>query len=159
MRTQNPFERSCRGRSGVPGPEEPPCSTPLIVHKPGVQRVPHDGRRPAVRQQNTTYRVAHAAPEYFQFLLATACQGYFSFLAEDGIYTPTSVLMGHRQRRVLPIECRSHVWGVATLRFAHMTLDDLLGYTETAEGLLVPLRGMFTVWRNKDLKLNPKKFF
>ncbi|GMF45200.1 unnamed protein product [Phytophthora fragariaefolia] len=96
---------------------------------------------------------------FWQFGTAPSSQEIHSILTEEGVTTPTStrVLMGGTNSV-------AHVQSTVQAMFEEVHnkslliwIDDLLGYSSTAEGLLALLRKVIMICVKRGLKLNPRK--
>lgn len=94
---------------------------------------------------------------HWQFLLAHACQEYFSFLTDEGVFTPTRVLMGGSDSVAYCQRTVQEMFHDVLYNGLLVWLDDLLGYEKTEAGLLTLLRKVLERCKDKGLKLNPKK--
>ncbi|KAG3073353.1 hypothetical protein PI124_g23646 [Phytophthora idaei] len=89
--------------------------------------------------------------------MAVWCQEIYSILTEEGVITPTRVLMGgtnsvaYVQSTVQ--EKISEVFNKGLL----IWIDNLLGYEKSDEGLLILLKKVLAICAEKGLKLNPQK--
>ncbi|KAL3667871.1 hypothetical protein V7S43_006752 [Phytophthora oleae] len=110
------------------------CSPPHILPK-------DDGHRMTVDVREANKRVVQ---DFWQFAVKVKCEEIYSILTEEGVITPTRVLVG----------------GTNIVAYVQSTvqamLDDLLAYAETPEELLKLLRRVSTICEEKGLKLNPR---
>ncbi|POM74838.1 Hypothetical protein PHPALM_8140 [Phytophthora palmivora] len=94
---------------------------------------------------------------FWQLPLDVASQELFSFVTEDGVFTPTRVPQGasdsamHFQLQMQ--NCFQDMLYVSVL----VWIDDLLLFARTAEHYLANLEQFFQVLRTHRLKLNAKK--
>lgn len=153
------------------------CSPPHIVKKPGSQkprmtvdvRVPNENVEQVVwpmpilevefdRLRGSSYYFSlDFFKGFWQFAMADHCQEIYSILTEDGVVTPTRVLMGGTNSV-------AHVQSTVQEMFAEVFykglliwIDDLLGYHRSEEGLLGLLVKVLEICAVKRLKLNPSK--
>ena len=153
------------------------CSPPLIVNKPGVNqfRMTVDVR--GVNGQ--TISIAWPMPMldvimeklkgakyffsldffkgYWQFKLHAESQELFSFLTDEGVFTPTRVLMGATDSVAYCQATVQEMFKEFLYNGLLIWLDDLLGYSDTEEGLLKLLNKVLKRCEELGLKLNPKK--
>ena len=94
---------------------------------------------------------------YWQFMLDKDSQELFSFLTDEGVYTPTRVLMGGSDSVAYCQSTVQDMFAEFLYQGLLIWLDDLLGYEKTEDGLLDLLRRILEVCAQKGLKLNPKK--
>ena len=91
---------------------------------------------------------------YWQFPLSEKSQECQSFHTPFGVYTPKRVLHGAKNSG-------SYFQSAMESMFGHLEIliyiDDLLGYANAPEELLKKLRSVFTVCREKGLKMSPNK--
>lgn len=85
------------------------------------------------------------------------CQAIYSILTEDGVITPTRVLMGGTNSVAHVQSTVQAIFGDLYNNGLLVWIDDLLGYAESPEALLRILRRLLTICEEKGLKLNPKK--
>ncbi len=81
----------------------------------------------------------------------------FSFLTDQGVYTPTRVLMGGSDSVAYCQATVQAMFDDILYRGLLIWLDDLLGYAESQEALLDLLTRVLRICHEKGLKLNPKK--
>ncbi|KAG3221618.1 hypothetical protein PC129_g7651 [Phytophthora cactorum] len=130
------------------------CSPPHVVNKPeaGAHRMTVDVRVP----NECVEQIVWPMP-VLEFVMAVWCQEIYFILTEEGVITPTRVLMGGTKSvaYVQPTvqEMFSEVFNKGLL----IWIDDLLGYEKSDEGLLILLKKVLTICAEKGLKLNPKK--
>jgi hypothetical protein len=153
------------------------CSPPLIVKKPGVgkYRMTVDVRGPnecvepiawpmpllEVILERLRGKKRYFKLDFFkgflQFAVAVRCQEIYSILTEDGVITPTRVLMGGTNSvayvQATVQEMFDEIFNDGLL----IWIDDLLGYEDDDEGLLRLLDKVLAICANKGLKLNPEK--
>ncbi len=153
------------------------CSPPLIVRKPEANafRMTFDVR--AVNAQ--TERMVWPMPMlevaldhlvgglgvfsldffkgYWQFQLDPESQEMFSFLTDQGVYTPTRVLMGGSDSVAYCQATLQAMFDDILYRGLLIWMDDLLGYADSPEALLDLLTRVLRICHEKRLKLNPKK--
>jgi hypothetical protein len=94
---------------------------------------------------------------YWQFLLAAESQELFSFLTDEGVFTPTRVLMGSSDSVAYCQSTVQEMFKDVLYQGLLVWLDDLLGYESTEDGLLRLLTKILQRCQEKGLKLNPKK--
>ena len=153
------------------------CSPPLIVKKPEANefRMTVDVRAVNAQTERMVWPMPmlevildHVAGAqlffsldffkgYWQFLLDEGSQELFSFLTDEGVYTPTRVLMGGSDSVAYCQSTVQDMFGDFLYQGLLIWLDDLLGYEKTEDGLLELLQKVLQVCEEKGLKLNPKK--
>lgn len=135
-------------------------SPPLIVKKPGIGnfRMTVDVR--GVNAQ--TERIAWPMPMlqvvmeelkgancffmldffkgYWQFLLSEECQEYFSFMIDEGIYTPTRVMMGASDSVAYTQSTVQDLFDDLLYQGLLIWINDLLGYNGSDEVFWTCLR-------------------
>ncbi|ETO66354.1 hypothetical protein F444_16481 [Phytophthora nicotianae P1976] len=136
------------------------CSPPHMVRKPGVGnfRMTVDVKVKLANEK--VEQVVWPMPileGFFQFAMAVHCQEMYSILTEDGVVTPTRVLMGGTNSV-------AHVQSTVQAMFAEMFnnglliwIDDLLGYEKDDMGRLQLLVRVLEICADKGLKLSPSK--
>lgn len=98
---------------------------------------------------------------FLQFAMAEHCQEIYSILTEDGVVTPTRVLMG-RTNSVAYVQATvqemfEELFNEGLLIWILIWIDDLLGYADGDDGLLRFLTRVLEICAAKGLKLNPEK--
>lgn len=91
---------------------------------------------------------------YWQFPLSKSSQECQSFHTPFGVFTPTRVLHGATNAVAYFQSSMESIFGHLDLL---IYLDDILGSAPNTQLLLERLRAVFTVCKEKGLKLNPKK--
>ncbi|POM71911.1 Hypothetical protein PHPALM_11460 [Phytophthora palmivora] len=128
---------------------------PHIVRKPGVGnfRMTVDVKLADERVE----QVVWSMPIILDFAMAAHCQDIYSILTEDGVVTPTRVLMEGTNSV-------AYVQSTVQAMFAEVFnndlliwIDDLLGYEANDEQLLKLLVHILNFCASKGLKLNPTK--
>ncbi|GMF34348.1 unnamed protein product [Phytophthora lilii] len=94
---------------------------------------------------------------FWQFAIAVLCQEIYSILTEEGVITPTRVLMGGTNSVAYVQSTVQQMFDELFNNGLVIWIDDLLGYTDSDEGLLELLKNVLTICQTKGLKLNPKK--
>lgn len=94
---------------------------------------------------------------FWQLPRAPASQELFSFITEDGVFTPTRVPQGASDSAV-HFQLQMHKCFESMLyRNLIVWIDDLLLFAASAEEFLHQLRCLFEVLRTRGLKLNANK--
>ncbi|KAG3231289.1 hypothetical protein PI124_g23616 [Phytophthora idaei] len=163
--------------SGAPNPRSRWCSPPHVINKPeaGVHRMTVDVRGPneCVEQivwpmpvLEVVFDRLRGSSRYFsldffkgfwQFAMAVWCQEIYSILTEEGVITPTRVLMGGTNSVAYVQSTVQEMFSEVFDKGLLIWIDDLLGYEKSDEGLLILLKKVLTICAEKGLKLNPKK--
>ncbi|KAG6615409.1 uncharacterized protein IUM83_04906 [Phytophthora cinnamomi] len=99
--------------------------------------------------------VVHTEPKKV-FAMAAFCQEIYSILTEAGVITPTRVLMGGTNSVAYVQSTVQQMFAEVFNNGLMIWIDDLLGYEDSDEGLLVLLKKVLTICADKGLKLNPK---
>lgn len=153
------------------------CSPPHVVKKPeaGSHRMTADVRGPnaCVEQIVWPMPILEAAFEqlrgssryfsldffkgFWQFAMAEWCQEIYSILTDEGVITPTRVLMGGTNSVAYVQSTVQQMFADVLNDGLMIWIDDLLGYSDGDEGLLVLLKKVLGICFDKGLKLNPKK--
>ncbi|KAH9182886.1 hypothetical protein AeNC1_015138, partial [Aphanomyces euteiches] len=94
---------------------------------------------------------------YWQLPLHEESQEYFSILTDEGVYTPTRVLMGGSDSVAYCQAVVQELLADKLYRGLMAWLDDILGYARSDDDLLVLLEGTLAICAKKGPKLNPKK--
>ncbi|KAE9353529.1 hypothetical protein PR003_g3818 [Phytophthora rubi] len=94
---------------------------------------------------------------FWQFAAAVDCQEIYSILTEDGVITPTRVLMGGTNSVAYVQSTVQAMFGDLFNNGLLIWIDDLLGYADSPEELLRILLRVLTICEEMGLKLNPKK--
>ena len=81
----------------------------------------------------------------------------FSFLTDQGVYTPTRVSMGGSDSVAYCQATVQAIFDEVLYKGLLIWLDDLLGYAKTPEDHLQLLRRVLAICAENGLKLNPKK--
>ncbi|GMF10762.1 unnamed protein product [Phytophthora lilii] len=152
------------------------CSPPYVVNKPeaGAHRMTVDVRGPNAWVESivwpmpileTVFEQLRGSSRYFsldlqgfwQFAMAVLCQEIYSILTEDGVITPTRVLMGGTNSVAYVQSTVQQMFDELFNNGLMIWIDDLLGYADSDEGLLELLKKVLTICQTKGLKLNPEK--
>ncbi|KAG3098431.1 hypothetical protein PI125_g15326 [Phytophthora idaei] len=153
------------------------CSPPHVVNKPeaGAHRMTVDVRGPneCVEQivwpmpvlevvfdrlrGSSRYFSLHFFKGFWQFAMAVWCQEIYSILTEEGVMTPTRVLMGGANSVAYVQSTVQEMFSEVFNKGLLIWIDDLLGYEKSDEGLLILLKKVLTICAEKRLKLSPKK--
>lgn len=94
---------------------------------------------------------------YWQFPLSECSQEMFSYLTDQGVFTPTRVPQGAKGSVAYFQASMQLVLGDQLYRSVLLWLDDLLVYSDTQEGLLEAVRELFERCRRVGLKLHAGK--
>lgn len=94
---------------------------------------------------------------FWQLPLAEACQEFFSFVTEYGVFTPERVPQGACDSAVHFQLQMNKVFAAMLYKCILIWIDDLLVFAQSAEEFLVVLRKFFEVLRQRRLKLNATK--
>lgn len=89
--------------------------------------------------------------------LAESSQELFSILTDEGIYTPTRVLMGGSDSVAHCQAAVQEMFAEYLYRGLMAWLDDVLGYATSEEKLLHLLAATLAICEKRGLKLNPAK--
>ena len=89
--------------------------------------------------------------------LAEPSQELFSILTDEGIYTPTRVLMGGSDSVAYCQAAVQEMFAKHLYKGLMVWLDDVLGYEESEEKLLCLLAATLEICQERGLKLNPAK--
>nr|CCA26557.1 hypothetical protein TcasGA2_TC016174 [Albugo laibachii Nc14] len=139
-------------------PNESRCQTSKRVYRATGVANAHAGGRTEYLQGPKCFFSLDFFKGYWQFLLATESQELYSFSTDDGIYTPTRVLMGGSDSVAY---CQSFVQNLFDPLLYNgllVWIDDLLGYAQTDEELLFLLHNVLTICQKANLELNPNKY-
>ncbi len=94
---------------------------------------------------------------YWQLPLAEASQELFSILTDEGVYTPTRVLMGGSDSVAYCQAAVQEIFAQYLYTGVMAWLDDELGYAVSEEKLLCLLEAALGICKDRGLKLNPAK--
>lgn len=150
------------------------ASAPLVVPKPGEEgfRFTVDLRPVNAQTKNAVWPMPNADAMlgklvgskvwfkldfihgYWQFPLSEESRECQSFHTPFGVYTPNRVLHGATNAVTYFQSSMESLFGHLDLL---VYLDDILGYETDAKKLLSKLRAVFTLCRDKNLKLSPDK--
>ncbi|KAK1929993.1 Retrovirus-related Pol polyprotein from transposon 297 [Phytophthora citrophthora] len=89
--------------------------------------------------------------------MAIACQEIYSILTEEGVITPTRVLMGGTNSAAYVQSTIQQMFDKLFNNGLMIWIDDLLGYEDSDDGLLRLLKKVLSICLDKGLKLNPRK--
>ena len=81
----------------------------------------------------------------------------FSFLTDMGVYTSERVMQGASDSVAYCQSTVQEMFKDVLYKGMLAWLDDLLGYAKDTQGLFIVLEKVFTICREKGLKLNPLK--
>ena len=152
------------------------CSPPLIVRKPEANefRMTVDVRAVNAQTERMVWPMPmlevvldHVAGSsvffsldffkgYWEFMLDPASQEMFSFLTDQGVYTPTRVLMGGTDSVAYCQATVQEMFEDVLYKGLLIWLDDLLGYAASPGALLNLLDKVLCICQARGLKLNPK---
>jgi len=153
------------------------CSPPHIIKKPGSQkprmtvdvRIPNENVEQVVwpmpilevefdRLRGSSYYFSlDFFKGFWHFAMAEHCQEIYSILTENGVVTPTRVLMGGTNSVAHVQPTVQEMFAEVFYKGLLIWIDDLLGYHQTEEGLLQLLVKVLSICAGKGLKLNPSK--
>ncbi|OWZ02136.1 LOW QUALITY PROTEIN: hypothetical protein PHMEG_00026351, partial [Phytophthora megakarya] len=153
------------------------CSPPLVVKKPEANayrmtvdvRGPNKCVEPVVWPMpilETVFEQLRGTSRYFsldffkgfwQFAMAEWCQEIYSILTEEGVITPTRVLMGGTNSVAYVQSTVQDMFAELFNNGLMIWIDDLLGYQKSDQELLALLKKVLAICEEKGLKLNPKK--
>ncbi|KAG2950455.1 hypothetical protein PC117_g4442 [Phytophthora cactorum] len=131
------------------------CSPPHLFNKPeaGAHRMTVDVRGP----NECVEQIVWPMPVLEVFAMAVWCQEIYFILTEEGLITPTRVLMGGANSVAYVQSTVQEMFSEVLNKGLLIWIDDLLGYGKSNEGLLILLKKVLTICAEKGLKLNPKK--
>eukprot|EP00644_Phytophthora_capsici_P005004 jgi/Phyca11/96647/e_gw1.1.158.1 len=151
------------------------CSPPHVVPKGEDHRMTVDVREPNKRVVPVIWPMPILEVEFdrlrgmkfyfsldffkgfWQFAVAMDCHEIYSILTEDGVITPTRVLMGGTNSVAYVQSTVQAMFGDLFNNGLLIWIDDLLRYADSPEELLRILRSVLLICEKKGLKLNPKK--
>lgn len=167
--TSSPLITSIDGASPAELPEEPslrdaeetcyfpapPNDEKVYIDKQKIQEILDAPVKDALEKQ---------APIFFGLLqgilavsLGRILPRIFSFLTDAGIYTPTRVMMGGTDSVAYCQSTVQEMFKDLLYNGVLIWLEDILGYSDTIEGLLELLTKVLDICIAKGLKLNPSK--
>ncbi|POM67139.1 Hypothetical protein PHPALM_16894 [Phytophthora palmivora] len=94
---------------------------------------------------------------FWQMPLHPRCQEMFSFVTEDGVFTPTMVPQGASDSAVHFQAQMNDVLKDNLFHSVLVSIDDVLLYATTPGAFLENLSKFFSILRQRNLKLNAKK--
>jgi hypothetical protein len=125
--------------------------------------VPLAGTTPNLRAVTQAVRGAYGFGQFdffkgfWQLPLAPDCQELFSFLTEDGVFTPTRVPQGAADS-ALHFQLQMHeVFGEHLYESVLVWIDDVLLFASSPSDFVAKLRVFFLILRQRNLKLNASK--
>ncbi|KAJ8577566.1 hypothetical protein ON010_g1641 [Phytophthora cinnamomi] len=153
------------------------CSPPHIVQKPGVGnfRMTVDVKSANEQVEQVVWPMPILEVEFdrlcgssryfsldffksfFQFAVAAQCQEIYSILTEDGVVTPTRVLMGGTNSVTYVQSTVQAMFADVFNNSLLIWIDDLLGYEANDDTLLKLLVRVLEICASKGLRLNLTK--